>query len=379
MIWEYALFSEKHIIIEETNEHVDYDSSSPYGNAYIMKPSGESRLDLVSFLLVAPSEREMILDALFSNVFEFNGCSRSIHWFLDHLPKSCLLRISTLHLANRALLEGLTGNSDRDIESLAAFIEWSMHVHFLGLHVPHGNPNVQFYDELWFKLVARTFFKRMIAGVDLRWAIDPICREPEELMLHEYLEKFDVLDGGRLNKQAVIPWEIDNDILYPPINQVKWSLFNQYYSLKPFTHTGREFRGHYRNVRDGPWANVMPPDDFALLFRHQNLKHIEKVVARMEEQLDSGGYDELEEKAAIYPTVVPPLKERVRRAQRMLKDMKAQVGWAMDQKKKLCEGICSHVHRNVRVQHYHPMTDTRGAFRMVEVRAPQNPGPGWFQ
>jgi len=363
MIWEFALYSDEPIKIVETDERIDYDHTSFYGWARVMKP--EDRLDLIPFLLVAPSERDMILDAFFSNVFYMQGSSSSVHRFLDHrLPRSSLLRISTLHLSHFTLRKNMLGNSDLNIRTLAAFIEWSMNVHFLVLDLILDGTDGRFGDELWFKLVAGTFFKRMIAGVDLRWGEHPICQEPEELMLQQYFEKFDVLDGGRMSIQAVMPWEIDKDVFNPPINQVKLSLFNEYWRLKPFTNTSGRLP-KVTGVQDVPSA------DFALLFRQRDLKDCEKVVAQMEEQLDPSNYDEFEEKAAIYPTVVPPLKERVRRAQRLLKDMEAQTKWATQQKKKLCEGICSHVHRNVRIQSYHRGKDATGATRFVGVKNEQ--------
>lgn len=359
MIWEFALYFEKPIVIEETKERIDYDETGFYGHALLMKP--QIHLDLIPFLLVAPSERDMILDAFFSNTFLLKGCSSSIHWFLDaRLPKSSLLRISTLHIAERALRKGLPGNSDDNVRTLVAFVQWSMNIHFLGLEIREDAT----YMELWFQLVATTFFKRMIAGVDVRWRGHPTLIEYwEELMYRQYYEKFDVLDGGEMSLQAIMMWRIDNDVLYPPINQVKLSLFNEYYRLKPFTTIPGELTDP-QGMRTAHTAGV-------LLFRHRDQNQCEKHVAEMQRHLESGHYDELEEKAAIHPIVVPPLKERSRRAQRLLKDMEAQTKWAEQQKKKLCEGICSHVHRNVRVQDYHRIKDPRGGFRWTKLRKHQ--------
>ncbi|GAB7338703.1 hypothetical protein MBLNU457_5424t2 [Dothideomycetes sp. NU457] len=367
MIWEFALFSEEPIVIGEVVERIDFDETSFYGHAKVMKP--HVRLDLVPFLLVAPSEQDLILDAFYSNTFRFDGVSSSIHWFLDaRLPPSGLLRISSLHLSDTALLNTRPGNSDTHVRTLAAFMEWRMNIHFLALHIPLGDvrPYVvpmgdsRHYVELWFKLAATMFFKRMIAGVDLRWTGHPVCQEPEEIMCQQYLERYDVLDGGGMNVQAIMPGEIDNDVLYPPVNQVKLSLFNEYYRLKPFTALPGRLP-ELTDVRDVPLA------EFSLLFRHRNWKDCEKEVVQIEERLDSGNYDELEEKAAIHPIVVPHLKERIRRAQRLLRDMQAQTEWATQQKQKLCEGICN-IHRNVRVQHYHK---AGSGFRIAGVRNKQ--------
>ena len=350
MIWEYATFSTTPIRLVESKDRIDYDEGSLYGNALVMQP--KVRMDLTSFLLVAPSEHDMILDSFFSNIFEFQGCASSIHWFLDNrLTKASLLRISTLHLSEKTLLQGVPGNSDLQVRNLASFLEWSMNIHTLGLHVPGGD-NGDRAIELWFNLVANAFYKRMILNVDILWPKmrnHNACVPP---MLELYLSRYDLLNGGQIARQAILIWETDPGVLFPPINEVKRSLCYEYYQLHPFTAVpGRKAVGSHNSC--------------SLLFRHKKSTQIERIIARMEAQLDSGNYDEEAEREAIHPITVPPLMERLRRAQKLLQNIESQSSYAAKQKEKLCEDVCSHVHRNVRLQAYHWGTSHFEEFKEV--------------
>jgi len=251
-----------------------------------------------------------------------------------------------------------------------------MNIHRLGLHM--ANRPTDQYTELWFELVASAFYKRMIANLDLLWREAPDHAGPEESMVQLYLDRFDILEGGSLGQQAIMIWESDEDICHALTdNKVKMALWEQYNRLYPFkTESG--CLENYEHIKLGSRPGV------TLCFKQKPSTYIERIVASMEAQLASVTYDEIEERRAIHPVTVPPLKERLRRAQKLMKDTEAQTSWAAQQKKSLCDGICSSIHKNVRSQTYDYPDDPPESVRWRRLRHTSTtyiiarPGPARF-